>query len=68
MYYIKIKCQRTVGQCHACPKGRAVAGLKSTNVPPVYRHNSTLATVGPVKETFLGGTDGAPTIYRPKVQ
>ena len=25
MYYIKIKCQRMVGQCPACPIGRAVA-------------------------------------------
>ena len=25
MYYIKIKCQRLVGQCLACPIGRAVA-------------------------------------------
>ena len=27
MYYIKIKCQRMVGQCPACPIGRAVAGI-----------------------------------------
>ena len=29
MCYIKVKCQRMVGQCPACPIGRAVAGYDS---------------------------------------
>ena len=37
MYYIKIKCQRMVGQCPACPIGRAIA---DTNIIIISLRNS----------------------------